>query len=106
MINLAVIGSCGKMGKRIIALIAEDPELKLTAALEKACPLPPGIPSCASTAEPDQRQMGLRGQRDKPHRLWDSKTKGGQGCLPDDDHMRPSPRCKSHPAFGLSLAGG
>ncbi len=35
MINIAVIGCCGKMGKRIIALIAKDKELKLTAALER-----------------------------------------------------------------------
>ena len=35
MINIAVIGCCGKMGKRIVALIAKDKELKLTAALER-----------------------------------------------------------------------
>ncbi len=35
MIRIAVIGSCGKMGKRIIALIAQDKELELTAALER-----------------------------------------------------------------------
>ena len=34
MINIAVIGCCGKMGKRIIALIAKDKDLKLTSALE------------------------------------------------------------------------
>ncbi len=35
MINIAVIGCCGKMGKRVIALITKDKELKLTAALER-----------------------------------------------------------------------
>lgn len=35
MINIAVIGCCGKMGKRIIALTHKDKELKLTAALER-----------------------------------------------------------------------
>ncbi|MCG2713012.1 MAG: 4-hydroxy-tetrahydrodipicolinate reductase [Candidatus Omnitrophica bacterium] len=35
MINIAVVGCCGKMGKRVIALIAKDKELKLTAALER-----------------------------------------------------------------------
>ncbi|MCK4994698.1 MAG: 4-hydroxy-tetrahydrodipicolinate reductase [Candidatus Omnitrophica bacterium] len=34
MINLAVLGCCGKMGKRIIALIEKDKGLKLTVALE------------------------------------------------------------------------
>lgn len=34
MINIAVIGCCGKMGRRIIAFIAKDKGLKLTAALE------------------------------------------------------------------------
>ncbi|MFH1093142.1 MAG: 4-hydroxy-tetrahydrodipicolinate reductase [Candidatus Omnitrophota bacterium] len=35
MINIAVIGCCGKMGKRIIALAKNDRELKLRAALER-----------------------------------------------------------------------
>ncbi len=34
MIDIAVLGSCGKMGKRIISLIAKDNGLKLTGALE------------------------------------------------------------------------
>lgn len=34
MINVAVLGCCGKMGKRIIALIEKEKELKLSVALE------------------------------------------------------------------------
>lgn len=34
MINIAVIGCCGKMGKRIIALSQKNKKLRLTAALE------------------------------------------------------------------------
>lgn len=35
MIRIAVNGACGRMGARIAALILEDPELKLVAALER-----------------------------------------------------------------------
>lgn len=35
MIRIAVHGACGRMGTRIIALVLEDPELKLTDALER-----------------------------------------------------------------------
>jgi len=35
MIKIAVNGACGRMGARIAALIFEDPELKLVAALER-----------------------------------------------------------------------
>lgn len=35
MIKLAVSGSCGRMGKRIIALAKQDKGIKLTAALER-----------------------------------------------------------------------
>ncbi len=36
MFKIAVNGACGKMGARIAALVFEDPELKLVAALERA----------------------------------------------------------------------
>lgn len=35
MIRIAVNGACGRMGARIAALVLEDPELKLVAALER-----------------------------------------------------------------------
>jgi len=35
MPTAAVSGACGKMGRRIIALLSEDPELKCAAALER-----------------------------------------------------------------------
>lgn len=34
MINIAVVGCCGKMGKRIVALAKEDQDLELKAAIE------------------------------------------------------------------------
>ncbi len=36
MIKVAVNGACGRMGARIAALVLEDPELELAAALERA----------------------------------------------------------------------
>lgn len=36
MFNVAVNGACGRMGARIAALVFDDPELKLVAALERA----------------------------------------------------------------------
>lgn len=35
MIKIAVNGACGRMGTRIVALVCEDPELQLVAALER-----------------------------------------------------------------------
>ena len=35
MLTLAVSGACGKMGKRLIALASEDPNLKVSAAIER-----------------------------------------------------------------------
>lgn len=35
MIKIAVNGACGRMGARIVALVCEDPGLKLVAALER-----------------------------------------------------------------------
>lgn len=35
MIKIAINGACGRMGSRIAALVTEDPELKLTGALER-----------------------------------------------------------------------
>ncbi len=36
MLNIAVVGAAGRMGRRLVALIAEDPELTLTGATEVA----------------------------------------------------------------------
>ena len=47
MFKIAVNGACGKMGARIAALVLEDPELKLVAALERA-----GHPSLEKTLVP------------------------------------------------------
>lgn len=35
MLKIAVNGACGRMGARVAALVLEDPQLKLTAALER-----------------------------------------------------------------------
>ncbi|MEK6737269.1 MAG: 4-hydroxy-tetrahydrodipicolinate reductase, partial [Planctomycetota bacterium] len=35
MIKIAVNGACGRMGTRIVALVCEDTELTLVAALER-----------------------------------------------------------------------
>ena len=40
MVRIAIIGAAGRMGRRLVSLIGEDPELTLAAALEHdACEL-------------------------------------------------------------------